>query len=295
MSECLSFGATGRSVTKRRATVNSESAIKSIKVSSPESLVKAGGVPIARSDRDLIKILKDELKDVKLEDRLCDGPVLVALLDDVVWKSYCELEDNPLELRFLHQESGKLYIIELPNDIHEHYALRILLQLAQACPYVTSLGSKRITQKEADQFILPLPDCPNAVFPANPKDCATVIVEVGLSQGWGGIGGLDMKAQHWFVTQAALEYIVCVRITKDKNTHQVKSLTYKVYDIAACNGVFPLHNPALSFTLGNNHNIVLDAHRVLRIPTNSPLPVGCPAQFDIDLVRIRTHSTAFGL
>jgi hypothetical protein len=191
-------------------------------------------VPIAESVRDLIKIIKDELTDDKLEDRLCDGPVLVALLDnDRVWKSYCELEDNkrvPLQLRFLHQECGKLYIIELPNDHHENYALEIYSQLTRACPYVKSLGAKRIKHNEADQFIIPRPSCPNAIFPSNPKDCATVIVEVGLFQGWGGIGGLDMKAHYWFVTQAALEYIICVRIEKDKDI----SLTFKVYDIAAC-------------------------------------------------------------
>ena len=85
-----------------------------------------------------------------------------------------------------------------------------------------------------------------------------------------------MKAQHWLKT--ALEYIVCVRIEKNRVTRQVTSLTYKVYDIAACNGVFPLNNHATSFTVGGKHDIILDAHRVLRFQ----LPAGCPAQFVIN-------------
>ena len=323
MSECVSHGgdcATRRTAvrgTKRRANAvvlvsdsNSEPAVKSCKVSSSELLVNSyvevkestqrqSSVSTAESDRDVVKILKEKLKDVvTLEDRLSDGPVLVALLADGVWESYCELEDKdqvPLELRFLHEENGELYIIELPTQIHEHYALRILIQLTRACEYLTSLGAGTVTHKQADQFILPLPNCPNAVIPAVSRNCATVIVEVGVSQGWAGNGGLDMKAQHWFVTQTALEYIVCVRIVKHRVTRQVTSLTYKVYDIAACNGVFPLNNPATSFTVGNNHDIVLDAHRVLRIPANAQLPAGCPAQFVINLVEIRASSFAFGL
>ncbi len=44
-----------------------------------------------------------------------------------------------------------------------------------------------------------------------------------------------MKAHYWFATQAALEYIICVRIEKDKD---ISLMTCKVYDIAACKGVF---------------------------------------------------------
>lgn len=51
----------------------------------------------------------------------------------------------------------------------------------------------------------------------------------------------------------------------------------------------------MSFTVGNKHDIILDAHRVLRIPVNAQLPAGCSAQFVINLVEIRASSIAFGL
>jgi hypothetical protein len=187
---------------------------------------------------------------------LYDGPVLVAISDDDVWERYCELEGDckaPLQLRFLHKESENVYIIDIPTDIHEFYAREMLLQLARNSPYIDSLGAKTVNHKEADEFILPRPDCPNAIFPPNSKNCATVIIEVGLSQRWSGVSGLDSKVHHWFLTQAALEYIICVKIVKNRVTHTIKSLTYKVYDIAACNGIFPLYLPTRSFTTGTHH------------------------------------------
>jgi hypothetical protein len=294
--------ATGQTViprgTKRRAN-NASALSDDSKSAATTTTLEGSDIVNVKSAQDLIKRLKKELQDVKLlEEKLCDGPVLVAQLNEQIWKTYCELEENnrvPLELRFLHQQDGNLFIIELPTKIHEHYAEEICLQMVRVCPYITSFGAGTSSHKEADKFLLPRPNCPNAVFPENAKDCATVIVEIGLSQRWDGITGLDMKANFWFNSQSALEYIICVKIEKHKISRQVKSLTYKVYDIAVCNGVFPLHNPPVSFTVGNNHHIILDARRVLRIPQNIQLPAGCPDQFLIDLAEIRADSIAFGL
>jgi hypothetical protein len=124
---------------------------------------------------------------------------------------------------------------------------------------------------------------------------STFNVEVGVSQDWKSPFGLDRKAQKWFnsLHMYGLQYILCIRIAKTKSGHTL-SLTYKLYDVSALNGVFPNPTPNPIIFTQSAAIVNLDARRLLGIPPNYPLPQGVVDTFTIDLAYIRDRAAAKG-
>jgi hypothetical protein len=84
------------------------------------------------------------------------------------------------------------------------------------------LGSCLISRMQADERIRSEMSTPHRVLPGGVSnaDLSTLVIEVGLSQLWAGVGGLDLKARRWFDIR-----------------HHITDASYKLYDVAVL-GVF---------------------------------------------------------
>jgi hypothetical protein len=132
-------------------------------------------------------------------------------------------------------------------------------------------------------------------------DLSTLVIEVGLSQKWAGRGGLDDKAKKWFQDRNSLglQYILCVKIDLVRQTQKINDVSYKLYDLQLMAGNFRTFAPT---HLGLQQNvpaiaqIQLDAHRLLSIPVNQPLPPGFIRNtFVINLETIRDKIIRTGI
>ena len=269
------------------------------------------GVPTVSSAEELARLLGDLAASdpLELRVRLMSGPVLVARLadDGAAWEGYARLDEAPVGLNFLEVFDRGVYIIELSESlIHSFYAMETFGQLARQSAYLSGGGSGSLGSKQADQIIFAKTTTPgfralpprllNPITGGSRDRYASVIVEVGVSQNYKNLGGLDAKANGWLQTNRdkGLEYILCIKIEKDANW-LTTGCSYKLYDVPSLGAhatVFPLNvQPIVDFSNGQ-HAVVLDSRRVHNITPGSPLPQGVGATLRIDLSAIRDEALA---
>ena len=250
--------------------------------------------------------MSELLNDIVKKNDSLDEPIYVGQLEHLnIWDEYSLLDGVPLlpKYLFLDDDHLDLFIIELPTDKHEYMAQNIFARLRDQCQYVDSLGSGRTNHKEAEESIRPDPDTPNVQLPqgVSMADLSTLVIEVGLSQKWTGIGGLDDKAKKWFQDRNSLglQYILCVKIDLVRQTQKINDVSYKLYDLQLMAGNFRTFAPT---HLGLQQNvpaiaqIQFDAHRLLSIPVNQPLPPGFIRNtFVINLETIRDKIIRTGI
>jgi hypothetical protein len=218
-----------------------------------------------------------------------------------VWDAYLEHDPVPLRGKYcvFLEESLEIILVELPTSlIHEFFSNQILLQLRDKCKCVSGLGSSTLGHNQPDQLIRLSDDTPGfSGLPANTTwlNYSTLIIEVGMSQRWTGISGLDAKAKIWFdkFYNHGLEYILCVKV---RRTHgQSEEFSYKLYDVPSLVSEGFQIPDKVSFPRGSVAIVSLDSRRVLGIPQNSALPPGVADQFAIDLSYIRDRAIAQSL
>jgi hypothetical protein len=162
-------------------------------------------------------LLKEIEKLLKSGDNL-DDPILVGKVSSVdVWNEYLEYEQPPLRPKFcfFSRDTLEVFIVEFPiTFLHETFVVEIFAQLRDQSTFVSSGGSATVSFNQADQFITPRIYTPGfSGIPANTSwtNYSTLLVEVGLSQGYGGNAGLDRKSRMWFdsLHMHGLQYILC--------------------------------------------------------------------------------------
>jgi hypothetical protein len=236
------------------------------------------------------------------EGGLCCEPYLVTerVVSQQALREYCEhsaYENSPFTLRFLElSDDGKLWIVELPTDVHEGIAGKFDRVFGYACPalddFLGSWGHATIVvngeKKEPDKSYGPGRNVPNSVRPHALQGAGwlTFVVEVGSSQSWPSLRG---RARMWY-DYPGIQYILLIKVDD-----QATSLLYEFYD-ASVNPLVLNDLPAVTLmsfyydpTGGAQENITLDSRRLLGIPPGlagtppPPLPNGVPAIVTIDL------------
>jgi hypothetical protein len=227
---------------------------------------------------------------------------VVCIHNQCLWDQYLDHDDAPYPAKYMDQVDLTIFIVELPKTIHEFFAEEILLQLGRQSEFITSSGSGKVAHMEADKRIRPKDTTPGfGGLPTNVswEDYGTVVIEVGLSQPWGGATGLDSKALRWYNArgETGLEYILCVKI--DKTDGVVSGAQYKLFDvqalIASKSPVDFAAQAAVDF-LNGPCQIQLSVERVLGIPRGVKRPRNVPRRFfTIDLATIRDEAIRVSL
>ncbi|KAL3664390.1 hypothetical protein V7S43_010713 [Phytophthora oleae] len=108
---------------------------------------------------------------------------------------------------------------------------------------------------------------PGAVLPPSFtwRKFHTLKVEIGISQTWGGPGGLKFKANAWRQCPG-VQYVLCIHISPEINVCQ-----YRLNSIV--NGEF--EDPRMLITdIDDNSVLEFDARRLLGLPSGANLPAG---------------------
>jgi hypothetical protein len=143
-------------------------------------------------------------------------------------REYCEhssYRDSPFSLRFLElSDDGKLWIVELPSEVHESSVENINLELffrqSVLRDYCHVLGTTTIhlnsISMEADKTYGPLPNVPNSVPPPGFQGrWVTFVLEVGRSQ----------RGLRWY-NYTGMQYVLLIGISP-----KARIMSYEFYEV----------------------------------------------------------------
>ncbi|KAJ8524304.1 hypothetical protein ON010_g16814 [Phytophthora cinnamomi] len=194
--------------------------------------------------------------------------VCEASLED--WERYVKSENQALVSRAMAFEDGRIYIVELPTEIHDSFCRDLDFAILTA----TGTGNQHLRPR-GSSYVESLrklePDCsfgpPPGIGAALPVgmdwgEYHTLKVEVGVSRGW---PYLDRKADQWRQFPG-VEYILCIRLSPALRVRQ-----YKLYTVVNRANPLPAMNP---IPIVNPTNVAFNSRRLLGLVGRGGTPQG---------------------
>ncbi|KAE8889555.1 hypothetical protein PF005_g9070 [Phytophthora fragariae] len=222
------------------------------------------------------------------DDDAAPVEVCEASLDD--WERYVRSESQALKSRFMKWRGVRIWIVELPTDIHEGAVHRFDTMMAVGTG--NARGTDLMGRLAAYAHEPPAglageqlwePDCSygpsnkvvGAVLPNGLiwRDFYTVKVEIGVCQGW---SGLNTKAAIWR-QYPGVQYIVLIRLSPSLRVYQYRLEQRE-------NGQFPDYEDHMDIV--NGTVLTFDAHLLLGLPGDANLPHGFQDPVTVDLFDI---------
>ncbi|CEG38234.1 uncharacterized protein PHALS_08321 [Plasmopara halstedii] len=208
-------------------------------------------------------LLSAESDDADPEFEVCE-----ASLED--WERYVKSETQVLVSRSMAFEDGRIYIVELPTEIHDNFCrdldFAILIATGTGNQHLRPRGSSYVESHQKLE-----PDCsfgpPPGIGAVRPVgmdwgEYHTLKVEVGVSREW---PYLDRKADRWRQF-SGVEYIFCIRISPALRVHQ-----YKLHTVVNRANPLPVINP---IPIANPTNVAFNSRRLLGLVGRGHTPQG---------------------
>ncbi|KAE9133145.1 hypothetical protein PF010_g2925 [Phytophthora fragariae] len=202
-------------------------------------------------------------------------PVCAATRDE--WREYANSDDQAFRSKCMEWIEGTIYIVEVPSQEHEAFNENFKIYAANKRAFLAYMkpccSSTILTlpDYEADSSFGPRREigAPLPTGVQNYRSWRTLVVEVGLTRGWGDeAGSLDWKAQEW-ARLPGVRYILCVSITDG-----VATAEYKLYTVErdAQNEALPLPDLIPVPVVGPRTLVTFDSRELLSLPPGANIP-----------------------